>query len=139
VSPVRTSSKALSACILLPGIPRSWCPLTALDPLPGGRLALIRRCGSRAWTSAWTQRWNSGAHPGRCRPGKILTDLTVALALDGDCLADVAMLLAAGTVRAGGLDPVVSAGGPFGRRCSGGADHPLSAGRRPGAGLGPGR
>ena len=37
-------------------------------------------------------------------PGKIVTDLAVALALGGDCLADVAMLRSrAGTVRAGGL------------------------------------
>jgi hypothetical protein len=66
----------------------------------------------------------------------------VALALGGDCLADVAMLRSqpelSGPVAS---DPVVSRlVGPFGRRCAAGAEgHPLSAGRRPGAGLGPGR
>ena len=39
-------------------------------------------------------------------PGKIIADLAVALALGGDCLADVAVLRCpAGAVRAGGLRP----------------------------------
>jgi hypothetical protein len=74
-------------------------------------------------------------------PGKILTDLTVALALGGDCLADVAMLRAQPEL----FGPVASdpgglpAGHPPGRRRAAGAEgDPLSAGRRPGAGLGPG-
>ena len=36
-------------------------------------------------------------------PGKIVTDLAVAVALGGDCLADMACCGRAGPVRAGGL------------------------------------
>jgi hypothetical protein len=75
-------------------------------------------------------------------PGKIITDLAVAAALGGDCLADVAILRAqpelAGPVA---YDPVISwlvthlaADAP--RALKG---HPRGAGRRPAAGLGPGR
>jgi len=75
-------------------------------------------------------------------PGKIIADLAVAVALGGDCLADVAVLRAqpelSGPVAS---DPVVSrlvtrlAGG----RAPGAEGDPRRAGRRPGAGLGAGR
>lgn len=73
-------------------------------------------------------------------PGKILTDLAVALALGGDCPAYVAMLRRAGPVRAGRFrSGGLPAGGAPGRRRAAGAEgHPRSAGRCPGAGLGPG-
>ena len=75
-------------------------------------------------------------------PGKIITDLAVALALGGDCLADVAVLRAQpelfGPVAS---DPVVSRlVSRAGRgRAAGAEGDPQGAGRRPGAGLGAGR
>ena len=52
---------------------------------------VIARARSRAWTAASQPPWNW--RPARTvhSPGKILTDLAVALALGGDCLSDVAM------------------------------------------------
>jgi Transposase DDE domain group 1 len=47
--------------------------------------------------------------PGRAQPGKIITDLAVAVALGGDCLADMAMLRAQPELfGAAASDPVVS-------------------------------
>ena len=76
----------------------------------GGAAADPDAAGHRAWTeglSAALARWR----PPRAvhDPGKIVTDLAVALALGGDCLADVAVLRAQpelfGPVAS---DPVVS-------------------------------
>src|SRR6266699_636256 len=76
----------------------------------GGALLLTQALcatGLDAGLSAALERWR----PGRAvhSPGKIITDLAVALALGGDCLADVAMLRAQpelfGPVAS---DPVVS-------------------------------
>jgi hypothetical protein len=67
----------------------------------------LRATGLDRGLSAALERWR----PGRAvhDPGKILTDLSVALALGGDCLADIAMLRAQpqlfGLVAS---DPVVS-------------------------------
>ena len=75
-------------------------------------------------------------------PGKIVADLAAAVALGGDCLADIAVLREqpglAGPVAS---DPVVSrlvsvlAGGP----AAGAEGDPGGPGRGPGAGLGAGR
>jgi Transposase DDE domain group 1 len=67
----------------------------------------LRAAGLDRGLSAALQRWR----PGRAvhDPGKVVTDLVVALALGGDCLADIAMLRAQpqlfGLVAS---DPVVS-------------------------------
>ena len=55
-------------------------------------------------------------------PGKIIADLMVTLALGGDCLADIAVLRAAGACRAGGVRP----GGLAADQCAGGG-RPASA------------
>jgi hypothetical protein len=100
----------------------------------------LRATGLDRGLPAALDRWRPGraAHD----PGKIITDLAVAVALGGDCLADVAMLRAQpelfGPVDS---DPVVSpAGGPSGRgRAQGAEGDPRGAGCRPPAGLGTGR
>jgi hypothetical protein len=67
----------------------------------------LRATGLDRGLSAALERWR----PGRAvhDPGKVVTDLAVALALGGDCLADIAMLRAQpqlfGLVAS---DPVVS-------------------------------
>ena len=138
--PVR---KALSACILPPASPKIMVSAdgTGIVSQAGG-LLLTQTLRVTGLDRGLEPRWNGGASPGRARPGKIITDLAVALALGGDCLADVAMLRAQpelfGPVAS---DPVVSrlvtrlaADAPAGAE-----GHPLRAGRRPGAGLGAGR
>jgi hypothetical protein len=67
----------------------------------------LRAAGLDRGLEVALERWR----PGRAvhRPGKILTDLAVALALGGDCLADVAMLRAEpGLFGPVASDPVVS-------------------------------
>ena len=62
----------------------------------------LRVTGLGRRLSAGLERWRAprAVHD----PGKIITDLAVALALGGDCLADVGGAAgAAGAVRAGGL------------------------------------
>ena len=108
-----------------------------------GALLLIRALrvtGLDRGLSVALQRWR----PGRAvhEPGKIITDLVVALALGGDCLADATMLRAEpalfGPVAS---DPVISRlVARLARRRAAGADgDPGGAGRRPAAGLGTGR
>src|SRR5882724_9752200 len=78
----------------------------------------LKRCFHRRWPEAAATGLDRGLHtalerwrPARAvhSPGKIITDLAVAVALGGDCLADVAVLRAqpelAGPVAS---DPVVS-------------------------------
>ena len=99
----------------------------------------LRVTGLGRGLSAGLGRWRAprAVHD----PGKIVADLAAALALGGDCLADIAMLRAQpalfGPVAS---DPVVSrlvdAGG--GRAAGAGGD-PGRAGGSPGAGLGAGR
>ena len=75
-------------------------------------------------------------------PGKIVADLAAALALGGDCLADIAVLREqpdlAGPVAS---DPVVSrlVSVPGGGRAAGAGGDPGGAGGGAGAGLGAGR
>ena len=75
-------------------------------------------------------------------PGKIVADLAAALALGGDCLADIAVLREqpdlAGPVAS---DPVVSrlVKTPGGGRAAGAGGDPGRAGGSAGAGLGAGR
>ena len=84
----------------------------------GGGLLLaqtLRVTGLDRGLDAALERWRQprAVHS----PGKIITDLAVAVALGGDCLADVAMLRAQpelfgpGSLRSGGLP----AGHPPGR------------------------
>ncbi|WP_442939466.1 transposase, partial [Nonomuraea sp. SYSU D8015] len=55
-------------------------------------LQTLRVTGLDRALSAGLQRWRSSraVHD----PGKIVTDLTISLALGGDCLADIALLRA---------------------------------------------
>jgi hypothetical protein len=48
----------------------------------------------QAWEGCCRQRWLRGARPVRSIPGETVLDLALALALGGDCLADVAVLRA---------------------------------------------
>ena len=116
---------------------------TGLVSQAGGAAAGRAAAGRRAWARACPAalaRWRAprAVHD----PGKIVADLAMALALGGDCLADVAVLRAqpelAGPVAS---DPVIS-------RLIGtlAADAPRALrairagpGRGPGAGLGAGR
>ena len=87
--------------------------------------------------SAGLQRWRAprAVHD----PGKIIADLAVAVALGGDCLADIAVLrAAAGPVRAGGLGPGgLPADRAAGRgRAAGAEGDPRGAGGRPAPGPG---
>jgi Transposase DDE domain group 1 len=65
---------------------------TGIVSQAGGLLVTrtLRAAGLDRGLAAALERWR----PARAvhSPGKILTDLAVALALGGDCLADVAML-----------------------------------------------
>jgi Transposase DDE domain group 1 len=108
-TPVR---EALSTCIVPPAAPRSWCPLTGQGSCPtqaGGLLLTqtLRVTGLDRGLTAALERWRAprATHD----PGKIITDLTVTLAMGGDCLADIAVLRAEPGLH--GLvasDPVVS-------------------------------
>ena len=108
-APVR---KALSACILLPAARKITVSAdgTGIVSQAGGLSADPDAAGRRAWTGAWRRRWSGGGRPRAVHsPGKIITDLAVAVALGGDCLADIAVLRAQpelfGPVAS---DPVVS-------------------------------
>ena len=58
-----------------------------------GRCCCSRRSGRRAWTGSCRAALAPWRKPlARHDPAKVLLDLAVALALGGDCLADVALL-----------------------------------------------
>jgi hypothetical protein len=62
-----------------------------------------------AWAVGWRRRWGGGALPARRTAREIITDLAVAVALGGDCLADIAVLRAQLQLfRPVASDPVVS-------------------------------
>jgi hypothetical protein len=108
----------------------------------GGALLLtqaMRAAGLDRGLTAALGRWRAprAVHD----PGKIVADLVVALALGGDCLADIAVLRAqpelAGPVASG---PVVSRLiSALAADAAGAESDPQGARRGPGAGLGAGR
>ena len=81
---------------------RNAVPGLVLDPgreslVSSSGALLMRRgdSGRRVWIGACRRRWRRG---GRARavhdPGKVLLDVATAVALGGDCLADVAVVRA---------------------------------------------
>ena len=60
-----------------------------------GALLMRKRFGSRVWIVACRARWRRGGRPRAVHdPGKVLLDVATAVALGGDCLADVAAVRA---------------------------------------------
>jgi hypothetical protein len=93
--------------------------------------------GPRVLADLTTLSW-SRSHWERPHPGKVVADLAAAVALGGDCAADIAVLREqpqlAGPVAS---DPVVCClVSTCGRPAQGAAGHPVRPCRSPGAGLG---
>ena len=98
-----------------------------------------RITGLQAGLSGGLGRWRA-ARPVH-DPGKIVTDLAVAVGLGGACLADVVLRAEPAMFGLVASDPVISRlVARLARRRAAGADgDPGGAGRRPAAGLGTGR
>ena len=112
-----------------------WCPRRVGVLLA----AAARTAGLDRALSTALEPWRSPM--ARHDPGKIVLDLAVALALGGDCLADIAQLRSQpGVFGPVASDPTVSRlidGSPLMRRKRWRPSHPPGA--APGAGVGAGR